>query len=1064
MPDSTLHHSATFTWPPTASDRVVVTGTFDGWSGNTHVLTRDPKTGYFSATVPIKYGDKVAYKYVVDGQWMTREDEAKEWDSAGNMNNVYTAPHASTPSEPLSRTPAPSVQQAHAVPQTSTATASRQSLDRESASVASAPVSSTQIPSSATTDSHAVQETTSNTSTKDNSGKKHGLAALAAGAASAIGIKKASHEHEQSKDTSARSTGDDVSQATGPAVLADTRDASAPRSAHALSNNASAPASSSPLTSTDAHVTSKHITGDVPAASAHASHSTSTTSTSLAGLSLGAPIGGAAVSNFDSPAHTTTTYGTAANTTSTSGLGEERRKSIVHPSTTGLSDSVNKHNTAGIEKSEETAVAPKTEGPKTSIPQPAVVVPGSSTEKTSTSGIVPSASGYPDTFGESTSISDETAVAPKDLGPRTSIPQPDVAAAIVSPATTRAPVTANIPTTNGDKAGVDLANKTSSIGLEQTLTDTVETVAHTAQQVGTSAFAALSAAASGLVLGVGDAVHAVTGVDIVHRDPVSHVPATHNDDEAGARTGEELSELEEGKRDLGLLTVLDTRDIRGSGEDKPVGVPSLMMTMPRSGSPFESGLKRSPRLAQTGFHLPAPSPPPTISTPSASRPLVHRAPSSSSGSLYKLGDQELRRRSWNLHNNDQQLSSPQISVEEAKAAGISTREVPNLGAGQPSTVSAGNLANSLSSVVPAAQNTAAQISSSAQNAVNQLSSSARDTASQFNSAANTNSQFNSNARNLTSTSGFSNQTSAAPAVPVKTRTPVVSSYTDIPLPPAKDGLPAPKDDADIQAAKSVPQSSITPTALHPTAPRISAPVHGSMAGSASPTSGSNMNNHATASSPSASKQPDVFSSNQHDKPAIPAGEKRAEYKTDLPAQHETKNTNHKSVPMPVITSIGHNTKDRTQPSLADNAAKEISSDPAVDTHQAKAEAHAGLNNDVDGVPSRSYARKSPVDENAAVTGLPLATTQKPVSDLPVAPVPVAAVPVAAAPATPVKPAVVAVPASAPQTPASKLAATSEAHASPASIGSSNGGNMDKKKKGSFISKMKNVFHKDKAAK
>lgn len=230
-----------------------------------------------------------------------------------------------------------------------------------------------------------------------------------------------------------------------------------------------------------------------------------------------------------------------------------------------------------------------------------------------------------------------------------------------------------------------------------------------------------------------------------------------------------------------------------------------------------------------------------------------------------------------------------------------------------------------------------------------------------------------------------------------------------------------------------------------------------MAGSAGPTSGSAVNNAntnaATGSSPSASKQPDVFSSNQHDKPAIPAGEKRAEYKTDLPAQHETKNTNHKSVPMPVITSIGDNTKDRTQPSLADNAAKEISSNPAADTHQAKADASAGMNNDIDGVPSRSYAKKSPVGDNAAVTGLPLATTQKPVSELPVAPTSVAATPVVAAPATPVKPGVAAVPVPAPQTPASRLAATSDTQASPASIGSSTGGNMEKKKKGSFISKV-----------
>lgn len=230
-----------------------------------------------------------------------------------------------------------------------------------------------------------------------------------------------------------------------------------------------------------------------------------------------------------------------------------------------------------------------------------------------------------------------------------------------------------------------------------------------------------------------------------------------------------------------------------------------------------------------------------------------------------------------------------------------------------------------------------------------------------------------------------------------------------------------------------------------------------MAGSAGPTSGSAVNkantNAATGSSPSAPKQPDVFSSNQHDKPATLAGEKRAEYKTDLPAQHETKNTNHKSVPMPVITSIGDNTKDRTQPSLADNASKEVSSNPAVDTHQAKAEAHAGLNNNIDGVPSRSYAKKSPVGDNAHGTALPLATTQKPVNELPSATAPVAAAPVAAAPATPVKPAVVAVPAGAPQTPASKLAVTSEAQASPASVGSSTGGNMEKKKKGSFISKV-----------
>lgn len=226
------------------------------------------------------------------------------------------------------------------------------------------------------------------------------------------------------------------------------------------------------------------------------------------------------------------------------------------------------------------------------------------------------------------------------------------------------------------------------------------------------------------------------------------------------------------------------------------------------------------------------------------------------------------------------------------------------------------------------------------------------------------------------------------------------------------------------------------------------------------------NNAATSSSPTSPKQPDVFSSNKEDKPAVPAADKKAEYKTDLPAQHETKSTNHKSVPMPVITSIGDSTKDRTQPSLADNAAKEVSSNPAASTHQAKAEAHAGINNDVEGVPSRSYA-KQPTN-NTAITGLPLSTTQKPVSALP---------DTSATPATPVKPVAVQ-PASA-QTPASKLA-VADAQASPAA--GSTASSTTKKKSG-FLSKVrahrqlvivrsnacrllkvKNVFHKDKTAK
>lgn len=71
-------HSATFTWPASHHSRVFVTGSFDNWSGSTHALTKQDD-GSFKGQVEIKYGEKVAYKYVCDGEWMTREDEDKEW-------------------------------------------------------------------------------------------------------------------------------------------------------------------------------------------------------------------------------------------------------------------------------------------------------------------------------------------------------------------------------------------------------------------------------------------------------------------------------------------------------------------------------------------------------------------------------------------------------------------------------------------------------------------------------------------------------------------------------------------------------------------------------------------------------------------------------------------------------------------------------------------------------------------------------------------------------------------------------------------------------------------------
>ncbi|WWC68398.1 uncharacterized protein I206_102324 [Kwoniella pini CBS 10737] len=93
-------HQATFSWGAGAQT-VNIAGNFNNWSADATPLEKQ-HDGTFTASVPLPWGEKQAFKYVVDGEWKVREDEAKEWDAAGNMNNVYTAPAApvssSTPS------------------------------------------------------------------------------------------------------------------------------------------------------------------------------------------------------------------------------------------------------------------------------------------------------------------------------------------------------------------------------------------------------------------------------------------------------------------------------------------------------------------------------------------------------------------------------------------------------------------------------------------------------------------------------------------------------------------------------------------------------------------------------------------------------------------------------------------------------------------------------------------------------------------------------------------------------------------------------------------------------
>ncbi|WWC60554.1 uncharacterized protein I303_103128 [Kwoniella dejecticola CBS 10117] len=99
-------HQATFSWGAGAQT-VYIAGNFNNWSADATPLEKQPD-GSFTASVPLPWGEKQAFKYVVDGEWKVREDEAKEWDAAGNMNNVYTAPPA-----PVSSSASPETSHSH---------------------------------------------------------------------------------------------------------------------------------------------------------------------------------------------------------------------------------------------------------------------------------------------------------------------------------------------------------------------------------------------------------------------------------------------------------------------------------------------------------------------------------------------------------------------------------------------------------------------------------------------------------------------------------------------------------------------------------------------------------------------------------------------------------------------------------------------------------------------------------------------------------------------------------------------------------------------------------------
>ncbi|GAA5879921.1 hypothetical protein JCM16303_004400 [Sporobolomyces ruberrimus] len=97
---STDTYSHTFTWKGHGST-VIATGSFDDWKTSLPPLNKQPD-GTFAGQIGVPFGQKIVYKYVVDGQWMHNMDEQSETDASGNVNNVFNVPERNAIPAPAS--------------------------------------------------------------------------------------------------------------------------------------------------------------------------------------------------------------------------------------------------------------------------------------------------------------------------------------------------------------------------------------------------------------------------------------------------------------------------------------------------------------------------------------------------------------------------------------------------------------------------------------------------------------------------------------------------------------------------------------------------------------------------------------------------------------------------------------------------------------------------------------------------------------------------------------------------------------------------------------------------
>lgn len=71
--------------------QVIVTGDFDGWK-STHTLEYNETANEFHKDVSVDFGgsDKIFFKFVVDGEWMTSDAYKSEANGEGIVNNYIT--------------------------------------------------------------------------------------------------------------------------------------------------------------------------------------------------------------------------------------------------------------------------------------------------------------------------------------------------------------------------------------------------------------------------------------------------------------------------------------------------------------------------------------------------------------------------------------------------------------------------------------------------------------------------------------------------------------------------------------------------------------------------------------------------------------------------------------------------------------------------------------------------------------------------------------------------------------------------------------------------------------